>query len=157
MDTEKIRGQIFSTFADIAKSIGYSEVYGRIIACLLVHQEPTALTQVAKETGYSSPMVSLSIDFLETVGMIKRVKRPGDRKLYLQANGSLLDGLKKAILVKIEKNVSTSLQEFEKYKEQLKRIKGEERNKLLKVIEILEKEIKRTDRYVKVLSKIKLP
>ena len=157
MEKEKIREQIFSTFADIAKSIGYSEVYGRIIACLLVHQEPIALTQVAKETGYSSSMVSLSIDFLETVGMVKRVKRPGDRKLYLQSNGNLLDGLKKAILVKIEKNVSTNLQEFEKYKKQLKRMKGEERKRLLKVIETLEKEIKRMERYVKVLSKIKLP
>ncbi len=157
MDLQKIRGQIFSTFADIAKSIGYSEVYGRIIACLLVHQEPIALTQVAKETGYSSPMVSLSIDFLETVGMVKRIKKPGDRKLYLQSSGSLLDGLKKAILVKIEKNVSTSLQEFEKYKQQLKHVKEEEKNRLLKVIETLEKEIKRMDRYVKVLSKIKLP
>jgi len=157
MDSEKIREQIFSTFSDIAKSIGYSEVYGRIIACLLTHQEPVALTQVAKETGYSSPMVSLSIDFLETVGMVKRIKKPGDRKLYLQSNGSLLDGLKKAILVKIEKNVSTSLQEFEKYKEELKNMKGEEKIRLLKAIEILEKEIKRMDNYVKVLSKIKLP
>jgi len=157
MDTEKIREQIFSTFADIAKNIGYSEVYGRIIACLIVHQEPIALTQVAKETGYSSPMVSLSIDFLETVGMVKRMKKPGDRKLYLQSNGSLLDGLKKAFLVKIEKNVSVNLQEFEKYKEQLKRMKGEEIKRLLKTIETLEKEIKRMDRYVKILSKIKLP
>ncbi len=157
MGTEKIREQIFSTFANIAKSLGYSEVYGRIIACLLVHQEPVALTQVAKETGYSSPMVSLSIDFLETVGMVKRVKKFGDRKLYLQSNGSLLDGLKKAILVKISKNVSTSLQDFEKYKEQLKQIKGKERKMLLKGIETLEKEIKRMDSYVRVLSKIGLP
>jgi len=157
MEKEKIREQIFSTFADIAKSIGYSEVYGRIIACLLVHQGSVPLTQVAKETGYSSSMVSLSIDFLETVGMVKRIKRPGDRKLYLQSNGSLLDGLKKVVLVKISKNVSTSLQEFEKYKIQLKRMKGEERKKLFRVIKNLEEEIKRMDRYVKILSKIKLP
>jgi DNA-binding transcriptional regulator GbsR (MarR family) len=157
MDGEKIREQIFSTFAEIAKNLGYSEVYGRIIACLLVHQEPVALTQVAKETGYSSPMVSLSVNFLDTVGMIKRVKRPGDRKLYLQSNGNLLDGLKKAVLVKIEKNVFTNLQEFENYKEQLKQIKGEERNGLLKAIETLEKEIKRMDMYVKILSNIKMP
>lgn len=156
METEKIREQIFSTFANMAKGIGYSEVYGRIIACLLIHQEPVTLNDVAKETGYSSPMVSLSVDFLETVGMIKRVKKPGDRKLYLQSNGSLLDGLKKVILVKLEKNVSSSLQEFEKYKEQLKHIKGDEGARLSKAIDTLEKEIKRMDNYVKILSKIKL-
>ena len=46
---------------------------------------------------------------------------------------------------------------LQRRKEQLKRMKGEERNRLLKAIDALEKEIKRMDRYVRVLSKIKLP
>jgi len=152
-----IKNKIYSTFANIANSFGYSEVYGRIIACLLTHDNPVTLSDVAKETGYSPSMVSLSIDFLETVGMIKRVKKPGDRKLYLQSNGSLLDGLKKAILVRIEKNISNSLQEFDDYKKELKRVKGKESERLLKAIEKLESEIKRMDRYIKVLSRVKLP
>jgi DNA-binding transcriptional regulator GbsR (MarR family) len=157
MKEDVIREKIFSTFADVAKSLGYSEIYGRIIACLLVHDEPVPLTEVARETGYSSSMVSLSIDFLETVGMVRRVKKPGDRKLYLQSTGNLLDGLRKAILLKIEKKIPSSLQEFEKYEKELKQLEGKESKRLLKAMKTLEKEIKRMYRYVKVLSKIKPP
>jgi len=154
---DNIKEKIYSTFASIASSLGYSEVHGRIIVCLLINENPVSLSEVAKETGYSHSMVSLSIDFLETVGMVKRVKKPGDRKLFLQSNGSLLEGLKRAILVKMEKNTLSCLQEFDEYKKKLKKLKGRENERLLKAIGKLEKEIKRMDKYVKVLSRIKLP
>jgi len=157
MEESEIKEKIYSTFANIANSLGYSEVYGRIIACLLIHEGPVTLNDIAKETGYSPSMISLSVDFLETIGMVKRVKKPGDKKLYLQSDGSLLDGLKKALLVRIEKNVSNSLQEFDGYKKELKKLKSKDSEGLFKTIEILEKEIKRLDSYVKILSKAKLP
>lgn len=154
MKVDEIKEKIYSTFSNIAKSLGYSEVYGRIIACLLINEDPVTLSEVAKETGYSSPMVSLSIDFLENVGMVKRVKKPGDKKLYLQSDGNLLDGLKKVILAKIQKNVSNSLEEFDEYRSKLKKMNNKDSEKLLKAIEILENEIKKMDDYVKVLSEI---
>jgi DNA-binding transcriptional regulator GbsR (MarR family) len=157
MKEEEIKEKIYSAFANIAKSLGYSEVYGRIIACLIIHEGPVALSEVAQETGYSPPMVSLSIDFLETVGMVKRVKRPGDKKLYLQSSGNLLDGLKKVILVKIQNSVSTSLKEFEEYRKELKELKKKESKNLLKAIGLLEKEIRKMDEYVKNLSEMNLP
>jgi DNA-binding transcriptional regulator GbsR (MarR family) len=157
MKEEEIKEKIYSAFANIAKSLGYSEVYGRIIACLIIHEEPVSLSEVAQQTGYSPPMVSLSIDFLETVGMVKRVKRPGDKKLYLQSSGNLLDGLKKVILVKIQNSVSTSLKEFEEYRKELKELKKKESKNLLKAIDLLEKEIKKMDEYVKILSEMNLP
>jgi len=156
MEANGIKEKIYSTFSSIAKSLGYSEVYGRIIACLLINEGPVTLSEVSKETGYSSPMVSLSIDFLENVGMIKRIKKPGDKKLYLQSDGNLLDGLKKVILAKIEKNVSNSLEEFDEYRSKLKRMNNKDSEKLLKAIEILEREIKKMDDYVKVLSEVQL-
>ena len=153
---DSIKEKIYSTFANIASSLGYSEVHGRIIACLLIHKGPSSLSEVAKETGYSTSMVSLSVDFLETVGMVKRVKKPGDRKLYLESNGSLLDGLRRAIIVRVEKNISTSLQEFDEYKKEIKKLKGKESKGSLKAIEKLENEIKRMEKYIKVLSKFKI-
>jgi len=156
MEANEIKEKIYSTFSNIAKSLGYSEVYGRIIACLLINESPVTLSEVSKETGYSSPMVSLSIDFLENVGMVKRIKKPGDKKLYLQSDGNLLDGLKKVILAKIEKNILNSLEEFDEYRSKLKKMNNKDSEKLLKAIEILEREIKKMDDYVKVLSKVQL-
>jgi DNA-binding transcriptional regulator GbsR (MarR family) len=156
MEENEIKEKIYSTFANIANSLGYSEVYGRIIACLLINGGAVSLNDISKETGYSSSMVSLSVDFLETIGMIKRVKKPGDKKLYLQSTGTLLDGLKKVILMRIEKNVSNSLQQFDEYRKEIKKLRNKESEKLLKAVEILEKEIKRMNDYINILSKIQL-
>ena len=151
-----IKERIYSTFTDTASSLGYSEVHGRIIGCLMIHDIPMSLSDIAKETGYSASMVSLSVDFLQTVGMIKKIKKPGDRKLYLESDGNLLDGLRKAVLARIEKKIFNSLQEFDEYKKEIKKSKKKNAKTLLRSIDRLEKEMKKMEKYVKILSKFKL-
>jgi len=154
---KKIKERIYSIFADLANCLGYSDVYGRVIACLLIHNNPVSLSEVARETNYSPSMVSLSIDFLESIGMVKKVKKPGDRKLYLQATGNLLDAVKKIIIDKVEKKVNETLEEFSECRKELKKLKGEESKRLLKAINVLEKEIRRMEKYIRILSRVKLP
>ena len=113
---ERIEREIFSLFANVANSLGYSEVHGRIIAALLVNGGKCSLQELARETGYSISMVSLSLDLLEFFGMVKKVKHAGDRKLYVELQSDLLGGLKKAFLAKLNKNVETSLQKFKEYR-----------------------------------------
>ena len=140
---------IYTTFANTAVSLGYSEVHGRILAVLLASGKTLSLREVARRTGYSLSMISLSLDLLELVGMIKRVKRKGDRKLYVALDGDILEGLRKAIFLKIQKNICDTLNDFEKYKGSDKEIN--------KAITRLEKEIKRLEIYIKKLSEVKLP
>jgi DNA-binding transcriptional regulator GbsR (MarR family) len=64
MNTKDIEKDIYSTFADIATAIGYSEIHGRVIAALLVSNKKLSLNELAKKTGYSLSTVSLSLDLL---------------------------------------------------------------------------------------------
>lgn len=154
----EIEKQIFSAFAGVASTIGYSDVHGKIIAALLVENKPVSLQELAKKTGYSSAMLSLSIDFLEVLGVVKKIKKAGDRQLYVGFQGSLLECLRKAILFKAEQSISDSLKEFELRKKQLQKIKNsEEKKKVLRTLNILQKEIHRLQRYLKMLSMMKLP
>lgn len=153
----EIKKKIFSTFSDVAGSIGYSPLHGEIIGILLVKNKPMSLQEVAKETGYSPGMISLSLDLLEVLGVVKKVKKSGDRKLYVQIGGDLLECLKRAILIKVEKNIQNSLTDFEETKKNLKGLKAGERKRILETINALEKEIKRLDGYINLLSNIKLP
>jgi DNA-binding transcriptional regulator GbsR (MarR family) len=157
MDGKEIEKKIYSTFADIASTLGYSDVHGRIIACLLVKGEPMSLQKLAKETGYSTSMISLSLELLELIGMIKKVKKTGDRKLYISLNDDLLGGLKKAIIIKIQKSIADSLVEFENYKKELNRLEKLEKERIENIIKILEVEINRVNEYVENLSKVSLP
>ncbi len=137
--------KIYSTFAATASSIGYSEVHGKIIAALLISNKPLSLQNLSKKTGYSLASISLSLDLLELVGIIRKFRK--NRKLYVNMEGDILEGLRNALLFKIQKNIITTTAEFEKYKNQESE----------KAIKILEKQIKRLEKYVNELAKIEIP
>jgi DNA-binding transcriptional regulator GbsR (MarR family) len=155
-EVKEIKKSIYSAFSEIASSIGYSDTHGRIIAALLVSNKKLSLQDLAKETGFSISTISLSLDFLEFLGMIKKVKNVGDRQLYIELHGNLLEGLKKAFILKIQKSITDSLNSFESYKEILKKSGDEERKKVMSVLNILEDEIRKLDSYVSLLSKLKI-
>ncbi|MFQ6055566.1 MAG: hypothetical protein ACE5J3_06260, partial [Methanosarcinales archaeon] len=116
----------------------------------LVKGKKLPLQELAKETGYSTSTISLSLDLLEVLGMIKKIKKAGDRKLYVEIQGDLLEGLKKAFLIRIQKSVDDTLEQFKKYK------KVKDKN-VINTLNILEKEVKRINKYINLLSKLKLP
>ena len=72
---KEIEEKILDRFAEVASSIGYSPLHGKIIGVLIVRGKPMSLQEVAKATGYSSSMVSLSLDLLELLGIIKKGKK----------------------------------------------------------------------------------
>jgi len=145
MDTEK---EVYSLFSNVASSLGYSEVHGRIIAAMLVERKPMSLDKLRTKIGYSSSSVSLSLDFLEMIGVVRRVKKPLDKKLYIKLQGDLLECLRRVILFKAQKNIDSTLEEFEKYKNN---------SDMKRTVNVLEKELKRFERYINLLSKVKLP
>jgi DNA-binding transcriptional regulator GbsR (MarR family) len=153
----KLERQILDNFANVAETIGYSPLHGKIIGVLLLQDRPVSLNELAKETGYSASMISLSLDFLEVMEVIKKVKKPGDRKLYVKLNGDLLNILKKAIVTRVKKSLSTSLGEFEETRQSLEGLETAKKTKVKKTLDTLEKEIKRLDYYVQMLAEIELP
>lgn len=156
-DGKIIRDKIYSTFSEIASSIGYSPIHGRIIGALLVNGGELSLQDLARETRYSPSMVSLSLDLLDVFGIIKKSKKTGDRNLYIILQGDLLECLKNAIVMKVRKSVKETLKEFEDSKKSISGLSKEEQKNLYKTLEILEKEIKRLEKYIEMLSKIKPP
>lgn len=156
-DAKDIKEDIHSAFAATASSMGYDEVHGRIIAALTVNEGPLSLQELADETGYSSSSVSLSLELLEVFGIIKRVKKQGDRKLYVRLDGDLLEGLKHAVLIRIQKNIAETLSNFEEYKERLENMNSKEADKVLEGLSNLKKQIERLEKYVDRLAEVEIP
>ncbi len=154
---EQIEKKVNDTFGEVASSIGFSPIHGKIIGALLVGGSSMSLQGLARKTGYSTSMISLSLDLLELLGIIKKVKKTADRKLYVELNSNLLECLKNTLIIRINKNVTGSLEEFEKCRKKLESLKGKNKEKALKGIDTLEKEIKRLQKYINLLSEIKLP
>lgn len=143
-----VQEKIFAKFSSIASSLGYSEVHGRIIAALLMNEGSVSLQELSETTGYSTAAVSLSLDLLELVGMIRKIKNAGDRKLYVQLDGDMLEGLRNALLLKLQKDIVGVKSELEKYE-------SDENTK--PAIQKLRKEIERLQNYVDELAKVRIP
>lgn len=157
VSAKTIKSGIYSSFSDIATRIGYSEIHGMIIGALLVNNRKMALQDLAEETGYSLSTVSLSLDFLELMGMIKKVKNVGDRKLYIELQGDLLEGLMKAFVLNLQKNIKITLESFGNFRTELEGLKDEDGKKVKKSLETLENQVKRLENYINMFSKLKLP
>ena len=156
--TEKeLEKKILENFSEVASAIGYSPLHGKIIGVLLVKDRPVSLQELARDTGYSTSMISLSLDFLEILEVIKKVKKTGDRKLYVQLHGDLLGILKKAVLIRVKKSLSNSLSEFEESKKYISGLDKDEKARVTKTLDVLENELRRLQGYLDLLSGIELP
>ncbi|MBN2330251.1 MAG: hypothetical protein JXC85_00375 [Candidatus Aenigmarchaeota archaeon] len=156
-DGKNLEEQIFSIFSELASTLGYSPIHGKIIGALLVEGREVPLQELARKLHYSPGMISLSLDLLEVLGVIKKMKKPGDRKLYVKLEGDLLEILKSAVIIKVKHGIDDSLRELAANKKAVLRLGQSERRNLLKTIQILEREIRRLEHYVNLLSGIKLP
>ena len=157
-DHREIEKNILSTFSETANSLGYSPLHGNIIGVLLMKDRPMSLQEIAQETGYSTSMISLSLDLLEVLGVIKKIKKTGDRKLYIKLDGDLLEILKNALTIKLSKSIQNSLTDFSESRKKLSGVSSNaDRERVKKKIDILEKELKRLKTYIDILSEVKLP
>ena len=141
-DIEKIH----STFAAVASSLGYSEVHGRIISALLVAGKPMSMEELTQQTNYSPASISLSLDLLEIIGIIKK-SRLG-KKLYARIEGDLIEGLRNAMMLKLQKEIKSTLGE-------LGALKGDAKSR--KAVLVVEKEVRRLQDYIQRLSEVPVP
>jgi len=148
---------ILSIFSTLASTLGYSPIHGKIIGSLLMESKQLTLQEIAKKTGYSSGMISLSLDLLEVLGVVKKIKKTGDRKLYVRLEGDLLEILKKAVIVKVKNGIGDSIADLEEKKNDVMELPENQRSNMLNTLETLEAEIKRLESYVDLLSGIRLP
>ncbi len=150
-DDMELRKSIYSTFSAVASSLGYSELHGMIISSLLVENKPLSLEEIAKKTGYSLSSISISLDLLELVGVVRKIKNAGDRKVYVKLEGDLLESLKTAFMLKFKKEILKTKMEMARHKSVSKD------KSTSHMIDMMEKELKRLDIYVDRLAQVQIP
>jgi len=154
---DEVKKNIYSAFSNTASSMGYDEVHGRTIAALILNGGEMSLQELSKETGYSSSSISLSLDLLEILGIIDKVKKQGDRKLYVKMKGDILGGLKQAVLIQIQKAISGTIESLRRYEKKLIEMEDDGSDDVLDGLGTLNKQMERLERYVDKLAEVKIP
>ena len=131
---EGIEKEFVDILAESGRMQGMDPLLSTIFARLYVQPEEMAMEALAKDTGYSLASISTKVKLLEAFGMVRRVKKPGTKKVFLTAQKDILEMWKQQlmkkerVLFRLVKEKMPSI--IEKYKE---RKKPQEKEKLAQV------------------------
>jgi HTH-type transcriptional regulator, osmoprotectant uptake regulator len=89
-------------YCNVGKGVGADSLMSTIIAILYLEPKEMAMEQLAKKTGYSLASISNKARLLEGMGMIRKVKKPGTKKVYLYMEKDMGKIMKEHLIKKQE-------------------------------------------------------
>lgn len=137
MGIEEARRIIMEHFAGAARRFGLNELYGYIYGVLFLAKDPLSLGEVAEATGYSLSHVSTALKFMERVGLVVRLKKPGDRKVYYTVPKLLRDWRRATYYSSLLEDVRQTRMNLERALKELEGEDGEEAESIRKAIEFV--------------------
>ncbi|WP_461862991.1 GbsR/MarR family transcriptional regulator [Thermococcus sp.] len=149
MGVEEAKRIMMEHFANTARKFGLSELYGYIYGVLFFEDEPLSLGEIAGRTGYSHSHVSTALKLLESIGLVKRVKKAGDKKAYFTAIKNIREWRREAYYKKIEEDVKQTRESLLKA---LEAIEGDSTEEAEKIRERIEFALKRNAVTEKIVS-----
>ena len=75
-----IRRHIINACIQWARIKGYSDSAGYLRGLAISAKDPVTLDELVQDTGYSKSTVSLNMNQLKNLGLVKRVVIPGDKR-----------------------------------------------------------------------------
>ncbi len=139
-------------FASTARKFGLSELYGYIYGVLFFEDEHE-LGEIAERTGYSLSHASSALKFLENLGLVVRVKKPGDRKAYYKAVKNIQEWRRAAYYKRILEDVKETRESLLRHLRSWKERKVGEAERVRERIELLLKKNLVAEKIAEILSK----
>jgi DNA-binding transcriptional regulator GbsR (MarR family) len=101
---ESAKRHIIDACVQCAKIKGYSDACGVLRGTLFLADQPMSLDELVEKTGYSKSTISVNMNFLEGLGLVRRVVVPGDKRSRY-ATISDPNSMKAILLSNIKKEV----------------------------------------------------
>ncbi|MEW6448788.1 MAG: MarR family transcriptional regulator [Bacillota bacterium] len=81
----KAREQLVAALGRQSSFWGLGKITGELYAVLYLSERPLTLAELAEALGVTKGNVSVAIRVLEQLGMVRRSMRPGDRRVFFEA------------------------------------------------------------------------
>jgi len=79
---KNVQGGFIEGMGEISRFWGFSPVMGQIYGLMYLSPEPTTAETIIQELGASKGNVSINLRNLDRWGMVRKIRKPGDRKEY---------------------------------------------------------------------------
>lgn len=100
--------EFIQLMTDNVKVNGFSDLTSKIIGILFAEPDEISLEELSKRTGYSLSSISTEVKITERMGLVKRIKKPGSRKVYFSVERDFMKTVLELIKKKQENIVLKS-------------------------------------------------
>lgn len=94
----RIKRRLVASGGQLAQEFGFNRVAGEVLVCLYLTAGEASLDALEGELRLSKAAVSQAAAQLERLGLIHRVRKPGDRKRYYRSAEDIGSALRHGIL-----------------------------------------------------------
>ena len=120
----------------IGKISGFDDLTAKIFAILYLEPEDIAMDDLSKQTGYSLASISNKVKLLESINLLKKIKKPKSKKIYLYIDKDYLEILKDHLLKMQQLKLNLIKDKMPAIIEEYKsKAKTEKEKKKLKILE----------------------
>jgi len=145
---EDIDSRFLALYQKIGSMQGMNSLFIRIFSILYIEPEEISMDEVAEKTGYSLASISNSIKMLETMGLVRKNRRPGTKKIFLYMEKDF-NKLTKQIMIKKQENIISMIKsEIPSIIKESKPISEKDKKKL-KILENYYKQILGFEKVIK--------
>ncbi|MBW2990639.1 hypothetical protein KY348_02950 [Candidatus Woesearchaeota archaeon] len=132
MPLDEIDKEFIEFYQTASRVQGVDASLGTILGVLYLEPEEISMEGLAKKTGYSRASICNKIKMFEPAGFVKRIRKPGTKKVFLRAEKNVLEILKKGFTMKHDLVINLAKEKIpkivEKYKD--KKLTQEQKEKL---------------------------
>ena len=97
-ESAAVKARLVASGGRLAQEFGFNRVAGEVLACLYLTPGEASLDALEGELHLSKAAVSLAAAQLERLGLVVRVRKPGDRKRYYRSADDVGSALRHGIL-----------------------------------------------------------
>ena len=103
---------------------GFKRLMGRLWTLLYLRGEPLSAAELCEQLAISSGAASMTLADLEHWGVVKRSRKPGDRREYFEAETDVWRMISRVLRERELAQVERALEVFDRAREQLGRLGG---------------------------------
>lgn len=102
------RRRLVDIGGSVAQDFGLGRIVGQILVYLYLHDGACSLDAIGEDLGLSKAAVSIAARQLEVLGLVSRVRKPGDRRIYCRTADNIAVALRQGLLALVRQKLGTA-------------------------------------------------
>ena len=123
--TWEVRMRLVEVGGGIAQDLGLGRVVGQILAYLYLSEGERSMDEIGEDLGLSKAAVSVAARQLETLGLLRRVWKRGDRKSYYRTADNVASALQQGLLAFLRQKTRAVAEELDRAHEELQEVSAD--------------------------------